>query len=37
MSGLQDFNEKKLGFGCMRLPVLDGNMEQIDDERFCEM
>ena len=37
MSGLQEFKEKKLGFGCMRLPVLDGNMDQIDDARFCEM
>ena len=37
MSRLQEFKEKKLGFGCMRLPVLDGNMDQIDDARFCEM
>lgn len=28
---------KKLGFGCMRLPVLDGNVEKIDDSQFCKM
>lgn len=28
---------KKLGFGCMRLPVLGGDQEQIDDGQFCRM
>lgn len=28
---------KKLGFGCMRLPILDGNPSTIDDEQFCKM
>lgn len=37
MSDLTKFNEKKLGFGCMRLPVVNGDMEQIDDELFCKM
>lgn len=37
MGDLANFKEKKLGFGCMRLPVVDGNMEQIDDVCFCEM
>jgi len=34
---LENFNEKKLGFGCMRLPIVDGDMERIDDACFCEM
>ncbi len=29
--------DKKLGFGCMRLPILDGDMTKIDDEQFCRM
>ena len=29
--------DKKLGFGCMRLPVLNGDTTQIDDEQFCKM
>jgi len=37
MKELANFNEKKLGFGCMRLPVVDGDMERIDDELFCKM
>lgn len=37
MAGLANFTEKKLGFGCMRLPIIDGNPEQIDDVLFCEM
>ena len=37
MSDLANFKEKKLGFGCMRLPVVNGDMEQIDDELFCKM
>lgn len=28
---------KKLGFGLMRLPVIDGNMEHIDQEQVCKM
>lgn len=28
---------KKLGFGCMRLPVVNGDVEQIDDAQFCKM
>lgn len=37
MGDLANFKEKKLGFGCMRLPVINGDMEQIDDELFCKM
>jgi len=37
MKELANFNEKKLGFGCMRLPVIDGDMERIDDALFCKM
>lgn len=37
MRELANFNEKKLGFGCMRLPVIDGDMERIDDAVFCKM
>lgn len=37
MRELANFNEKKLGFGCMRLPVIDGDMECIDDALFCKM
>lgn len=37
MGDLTNFKEKKLGFGCMRLPVIDGEAERIDDKRFCEM
>ena len=37
MKELANFNEKKLGFGCMRLPVIDGDMERIDDELVCKM
>jgi hypothetical protein len=29
--------KKKLGFGCMRLPVLNGDVQQIDDAQFCKM
>lgn len=29
--------KKKLGFGCMRLPVLAGDQERIDDAQFCRM
>lgn len=37
MNDLNEIISKKLGFGCMRLPVLDGNTENIDDETFCRM
>lgn len=37
MGTLADFNEKKLGFGCMRLPVVNGDMDKIDEEYFCRM
>ena len=37
MGDLANFKEKKLGFGCMRLPVVNGDMEQIDDATFCKM
>ena len=37
MSELKDLMKKKLGFGCMRLPVLDGEQDKIDDQTFCEM
>lgn len=37
MGDLTNFKEKKLGFGCMRLPVINGDMECIDDELFCKM
>lgn len=37
MNSLAGFKEKKLGFGCMRLPVVNDDMEQIDDELFCKM
>lgn len=37
MGNLAEFKEKKLGFGCMRLPVVDGDMERIDEEQFCKM
>lgn len=28
---------KKLGFGCMRLPILNDNSDRIDEEAFCKM
>lgn len=34
---MKDEMKKKLGFGCMRLPFLNGNNEEIDDEQFCKM
>lgn len=37
MSDLKETMQKKLGFGCMRLPLLDGNAENIDEEAFCRM
>lgn len=37
MSGLKEIIQKKLGFGCMRLPLLDGNAGNIDEEAFCRM
>ncbi len=37
MSEIRNLSAKKLGFGCMRLPVLDNDTEKIDDEAFCKM
>lgn len=37
MEELREKMPKKLGFGCMRLPVVNGEMEQIDDAAFCKM
>ena len=37
MSELTKEMPKKLGFGCMRLPVTDGSTENINDAAFCEM
>lgn len=37
MGKIQEEISKKLGFGCMRLPILDGDVERIDDEAFCQM
>ena len=37
MGKIQEEISKKLGFGCMRLPILDGDVERIDDEAFCRM
>lgn len=34
---LKESMNKKLGFGCMRLPVLNGEDGNIDDARFCQM
>ena len=37
MGSLKDFKEKKLGLGCMRLPVLDNDAEKIDEAYVCKM
>lgn len=37
MENLKNLMPKKLGFGCMRLPVVNGETDRIDDEAFCKM
>lgn len=37
MEDLKTLMPKKLGFGCMRLPILGGKTEEIDDAAFCGM
>ncbi|MCI8390113.1 MAG: 4Fe-4S dicluster domain-containing protein [Roseburia sp.] len=37
MEDLKKLMPKKLGFGCMRLPVLNGKTEDIDDAAVCRM
>lgn len=37
MSCIEKELSKKLGFGCMRLPVLNGKAEEIDEKAFCAM
>lgn len=37
MEDLRKKMPKKLGFGCMRLPVVNGELDQIDDAAFCQM
>lgn len=37
MSEIREMFSKKLGFGCMRLPVLEGDNTKIDDETFIKM
>lgn len=37
MKDLKHMMPKKLGFGCMRLPVINGDTNAIDDARFCAM
>lgn len=37
MEDLKGLMPKKLGFGCMRLPVIDEDVNKIDDETFCKM
>ena len=37
MKSLKEMMPKKLGFGCMRLPVMNGEVNHIDDVAFCKM
>lgn len=37
MNDLIKLMNKKLGFGCMRLPVLNGKTQDINDDVFCRM
>ena len=35
--GFHDFDVSALGFGCMRLPVIDNQPDKIDEEKTAEM
>lgn len=35
--GVHDFDVSALGFGCMRLPVIDDQPDKIDEEKTAEM
>ena len=35
--GVHDLYVSALGFGCMRLPVIDNQQDKIDEEKTTEM